>query len=351
MGGRGTLLCGLIASVTVSWRTQCAEPERVRPATGSVSELPTSSQQESETLAKRLDLAHDWVYRQMQQFFAATDMWFSTSTGPPIVVPLSPVRLGIDLQLLHRTDGLEVGGAPDVEVALALPNMERRLKLFITSDSLQETPVDPGEEHNPLSLGARFALDPQFNTELGVRASSSPAAFAAIRWTRTVSVGPVSAYLLVKPYVQSGIGIGASSGVALEEWIGRWMWRSTSYVDWVRNASATGWSQSLVFGYAPAVIQERRYDLFATGHDLACGVVGRLSVSGDHLSRSTLYEASALIKRPIHSNWLFAFIEPVTQWNRAAGWHPDVGVRAGIDVLFWGVASGPLGGRTYCKSL
>jgi hypothetical protein len=51
------------------------------------------------------------------------------------------------------------------------------------------------------------------------------------------------------------------------------MVRSTSYADWVRNTSATAWSQTLVFGYARAVIQEHRYDRFATGHDLACGAV------------------------------------------------------------------------------
>jgi hypothetical protein len=351
MGFRGAIFCCLVISMAVSLRARSDEPERVRPATGTVSELPKPSEQSVDTLAKHLDAAQDWLYRQMQRFFAATDMRFGASTEAPIVVPLSPVRIGIDLQFLHRTDGFDLGGAPEAEVAVALPNIERRLKVFITSDSLQETPVDPSEQHNPLSLGAGFALQPQLNAELGVRTSSSPSAFAALRWAQTVSLGPALAYLFVKPYVQSGMGIGTSGGVVLEEWDGRWMWRSTSYVDWVRNASATGWSQSLVFGYAPAVIQERRYDVFATGHDLACGVVARLTVSGDRLSRSTAYEASALMKRPIHGNWLFAYIEPLTQWNRVSGWHPDVGVRAGVDLLFWGVASGPGEGHTYCNYL
>ncbi len=349
MGFRCAIFCVPVIAMTLALPARCDEPERVRPATGTVGELPKPSEQSAGALAIHLDAVHDWLYRQMQQFIAATDMRFGGSTEAPIVVPLSPVRIGIDLQFLHRTDGFDVGGAPDVEIALALPNIQRRLKVFITSESLQEIPADPSEEHNPLSLGGRFALEPQLSAEFGVRTSSSPDAFAALRWAQTVSVGPTSAYLFTKPYVQSGLGIGVSGGVALEEWVGRWMWRSTSYVDWVRDASATGWSQSLVFGYAPAVIQERGYDVFATGHDLACGAVARFTVSGDRLSRSTVYEVGALVKRPIHGNWLFAYIEPVTQWTRSSGWHPDVGVRAGLDVLFWGMASAPAEGRSYCK--
>jgi hypothetical protein len=347
---RGTILCALVASLTASLHARSDEPERVRPATSSVSALPKPSEQTVETLAERLDAGHDWLYRQMQHLFEAIDMQFSAQSQAPIVVPVSPVRIGIDLQFLHRADGFDLGGAPDVEVALALPNLEKRLKLFVTSASLQEAPADPTEERNPLSLGARFAPQTHLNLELGVQASSTPSAFAALRWAQTISLGPVSLYPFIKPYVQSGVGIGTSGGIALEAWHDQWMVRSTSYGDWVRNASATNWSQTLVFGFAPAVIQERRYDLFATGHDLACGVVGRLSVSGDRLPRTSGYEASVLIKRPIHGGWLFGYVEPVTQWNRVSGWHPDVGIRAGLDVLFWGLASVPGEVRAYCGS-
>jgi hypothetical protein len=31
----------------------------------------------------------------------------------------------------------------------------------------------------------------------------------------------------------------------------------------------------------------------------------------------------------------------VVQWNRNSGWHPDTGVRIGVDALFWVLASLP----------
>jgi hypothetical protein len=344
-------IAALIALLATSLRAESQGPEQVRPSTGPVAKLRKASTEVVHTLGKRLDRGHDWLYRRLQHFFEKIDLKFGSPDQAPIVVPLSPVRIGFDAQFLHRPDGIDSSAYRELEAALALPNIERRMKLFVTSADVQETPVDPAEEHNPLSFGAQFSPQSHLNLELGVRGSTSPSAFAAVRWAPTTwSLGPLSIYPFVKPYVQSGMGIGTSGGIALEAWSDRWMVRSASYADWVRDTSATNWSQTLVFGYARAVIQERRYDRFAIGHDLACGVVGRLSVSGDQSSRATLYEISVLMKRPLHEGWLFGYVEPVTQWNRTYGWHPDIGFRMGFDVLYWGLASVPGEVRTYCAS-
>lgn len=341
-------LLALLAAAPL--RADSEGPERVRPATGTVGKLRKASAEVADTLGKRLDAGHDWLYRSLQRLFERIDLRFGSPEEAPILVPLSPVRIGFDAQFLHRQDGVDFSGSRDFEAALALPNIERRLKLFVTSTDVQETPADPTEERNPLSFGAQFAAQTHLKFELGVQSSSSPTAFAAMRWAPTLSLGGISLYPFVKPYVQSGLGLGTSGGIALEVWRDRWMVRSTSYANWVRNTSATDWSQTLVFGYARAVIQERRYDRFATGHDLACGVVGRLSVSGDRASHATSYEASLLLKRPLHGGWLFGYIEPVTQWNRTSEWHPDIGIRMGFDVLLWGLASVPDEVRSYCAS-
>lgn len=347
---RLAILAASIALLATFSRAESEGPEQVRPSTGPVEKLRKASTEVVDTVGKRLDTGHDWLYRRLQHLFEKIDLQFGSPEQAPIVVPLSPVRIGLDTQFLHRQDGIDSSGYRELEAALALPNIERRFKLFVTSTDVQESPVDPAEERNPLSFGAQFTAQSHLKLELGVRGSSSPSAFAAVRWAPTWSLGGLALYPFVKPYVQSGLGIGTSGGIALEAWNDRWMVRSTSYADWVRDTSATDWSQTLVFGYARAVIQERRYDRFATGHDLACGVVGRLSVSGDRSSRATLYEISVLMKRPLHEGWLFGYIEPVTQWNRAYGWHPDIGFRMGFDVLFWGLASVPGEVRSYCAS-
>ena len=97
-------------------------------------------------------------------------------------------------------------------------------------------------------------------------------------------------YPFAKAYVQSGLGFGVSGGVTLEHWSGRWIMRSASYANWVRNTAHTDWTQTFITGYVPAVIHQGRYGSVANGHDIACGVALRMSVSGDRASRTSLYE-------------------------------------------------------------
>lgn len=325
------------------------EPERVRPSTGTIGKLRNATAEVADTIGEHLDAGHDWLYRRLQHLFENIDIQFSGPEQTPIVVPLSPLRIGFASELIHRRNGLEFAATPDFEATVLLPNIERRLKLFITSADLQESPADPTAEHNPIRVGARFVPRSHIDFELGARANSSPSAFSALRWTPEFHAGTVRVNPFAKTYVESGLGFGASSGIAFERWSNRWIARSASYANWVRNTSAMDWSQSFLVGYARAVIEERRYDTLATGRDLACGMAVRFSVSGNRVSRTSLYEASVMMKRPLHGGWLFGYIEPLVRWDRNFGWHPDAGVRLGFDALFWGLASLPGEVATYCR--
>jgi hypothetical protein len=45
---------------------------------------------------------------------------------------------------------------PDLEATLRLPNLERRLKVFVTNENLRQSPTDPTLDRNPLRAGLRF---------------------------------------------------------------------------------------------------------------------------------------------------------------------------------------------------
>ena len=97
------------------------------------------------------------------------------------------------------------------------------------------------------------------------------------------------------------------------------------------------------------MIRERRYDLLATGNDLACGAMLGLTVTGDRASHATAYEASLLMKRPMHGGWLYGYVAPLVRWERAGNWHPDAGMRVGFDMLFWGLSTAPGRAAAYCR--
>ena len=324
-------------------------PDVVRPSTGTVSGLREVSTATAATVGDDLDLAHDWLYRRMQHWLEGMDQKFASPGRAPIVVPLSPLRITLLTDVVHGKGGLQLVETPDVEATLRLPNLEQRLRLFVTSRDVQESPEDPAIERPTLRAGLRFVPAPHLDVEFGVRARVWPSAFASVRWTPEFMAGNAHVYPFIKPYVESGIGIGTSGGVAVDAWHDRWFVRSASYANWLRNESATGWQQSFVAGFARALIQERRFDRLVTGNDLACGVAARLSVAGDRFSRTTLYQAGLLVKRPLHGGWLYGYVEPLVNWNRVYDWHPDIGIRLGFDALFWGLSSLPAELASYCR--
>lgn len=349
MNRRVEVLSALLVLTAIAPRAEADDPERVRPSTATIGELRKASADVIDTLGEYLDAGHDWLYRRLQHWIEDVDLRFAEPEQAPIVVPLSPLRIGFDSEFVHRQGGLQFVATPDFEATVRLPNLERRLKVFITSTDLQESPTDPTLERNPVRTGVRLMPLSHIDFELGARAKMWPSVFAALRWTPEFHAGALRVYPFAKTYAESGLGFGASGGIAFERWSDRWVVRSASYANWVRNTAAMDWTQTFIMGYARAVIQERRYDRLATGHDLACGAVARLSVSGNRVSRTSLYEASVLVKRPLLGGWLYGYVEPVVRWGRDFGWHPDIGVRIGFDALFWGLASLPAEVATYCR--
>jgi hypothetical protein len=337
-----------LALTTTPWTARGEDPDRVRPSTGSVSELRAAVADATDSLVEHLDRIHDRLYRWAQHLIDDLDMRFAEADTAPIVAPLSPVRIGFDADILHLRNGIGLSGTSDFEATLHVPNLERRLKVFVTSDDLQEAPGDQALEHNPVRAGLRIAPLPHVELEVGARAKVWPSAFAAARWASEFDAGAVHVYPFGKVYVESGLGAGVSGGFAVERWSGRWVARSASYADWVHNTAAIDWTQTVILGYARAVIQQRRYDRLADGHDLACGVAARLAVAGDRVSRTTLYQASVLFKRPVLGGWLFGYAGPTVRWDRNTNWHPDIGVGIGFDALFWGLASRPAEVAGYC---
>ena len=155
---RMAVLGAVLSLLAISSHAESDGPEQVRPSAGTVATLRKASTEVADTLGKRLDAGHDWLYRQLQRWLEKIDLRFGAPDEAPIVVPLSPVRIGFDAQFLHGQDGFDFRGTRDLQASLALPNIERRLKLFVTSSDLQETSVDPAAGLDRAAV-ARFAQE------------------------------------------------------------------------------------------------------------------------------------------------------------------------------------------------
>ncbi len=316
-------------------------PARVVVAWLGCAALAGGAQAGDSAFYAQLDRQHDWLFERIQGLLGGFDTQFTRTGEEALVVPVSPLRVGLDAEFLRGGHGLESALRPDFEATLHLPNIERRLTLFVSSADLQESSADPNARSNPVRAGVRFFARAHASFDVGVRVKLRPVAFAALRWSPHYQAGSVDFYPFVKPYIESGLGLGTSGGLAIEHWHEHWIVRSASFADWERRLSATSWSQTLQVGHAQAIIREGRYDRLAAGHDLACGTLAHLTAGGDRLGRATSYEAGVTYKRPLHGGWLYGYVEPVIRWQRISQWHPDAGVRIGFDALFWGLASMP----------
>lgn len=291
----------------------------------------------------RLDTAHDWLYRSLQQWIAQFDRGFARVGEPPLEVPPSMLRIDFEATAVHGPRGSALLGSTDVEATVHLPNIERRLRLFITSEDLQESPTLPAAQGSSLRSGLRYEPAPNVDFELGARAALRPSAFGAFRWTPGLDTPYLKVAPLLRLYADSRLGYGASGGVVLERWQRRqWIVRSSSYADWLHETSGNqglDWSQTVLLGWAPEVISEHQYGTVASGHDIARGAILRLYVAGDRRNDSTTRELSVLLKRSLHGGWLYGYAEPLVRWNHASHGRPDLGLGLGVDVLFSGPAA------------
>jgi hypothetical protein len=342
-------LLAALALVSPQPPTRAEAPAQVQPSAGTVKEVRVSETYAPRSFGDYIDQGHDWLYRRMQYLIEDFDSWFAQDGVAPIVVPVSPLRIDFDGEILRNRGGLGLVSARNFYASLQVPNLEHRLKVFITDDDLKESPVGPAQKQNSVRLGLRLIPIPHLDVEAGVRTKIVPAAFGTARWAWDFGTGALRFYPFAKAYVETGSGLGISGGIAAEHWSGPWVFRSASYANWVRDTAATDWSQTLILGYARAVIQERRYDRLADGHDLACGLVLKLAASGDRDSRSSQYEVSMVLKRPLHGGWLFGYVGPMVRWDRIYAWHPDVGVWVGFDALFWRLANDSAELATTCR--
>jgi hypothetical protein len=348
-GHRWAWIAALAMLAAAPLRSEPLEPDQVRPATSTMADLRAVVSVVSNSVGESLDQGHDWLYRKFQYALDDLDTRFASEDAQTVIVPLSPMRIGFDAEFLHRQEGIVGLAGHDFEAAIHVPNLERRLRLFITSNDLQEGPRDRAQARTPVRAGVRFAPFEHFDFEVGVRAKVWPSAFAAATWSSPFTAGRLRVYPFAKAYVESGLGAGVSSGLALERWRGRWVVRSAGYANWVRNTAAIDWTQTFIAGYARGVIQQRRYDRLADGHDLACGILARIAISGDRVSRTAVYETSVLVKRPLRGRWLYVYAGPMVRWERQFTWHPDLGVVLGFDALFWGLSSRPTDVAGYCE--
>ncbi len=286
---------------------------------------------------QRVDQAHDRVYAWTQGVVEATDHKFASKDREMLPVPAAPFRIAVNLQSIDRSDGLDLNLDVDLDIALSLPNIEKRFRIFITSDALDEAPRVAGD--NPgLRAGLRIPVRKFLDFDLGVKLDVPPVAFASVRWTREFPLGNWTFYPFAKLFADTKESVGYAAAATFDRWYGRNLFRSSTYGKWRADRDAIDWSQSLIFARANEIIVPERYGYYLKANDIGRGWGMRLYASGKDASYADYYEAGFFYRRPTSNHWLFWYVEPILRWDREYNWKTDAGVRVGINALFWDLA-------------
>ena len=287
-----------------------------------------------------LDRWHDEVYLGLQKLIRDADSYYADDPDTAMQTPSSPFRIGLQGEVQHHAIG-STGVSPqvDIDLRLHMPNLQRKLQLFITSDNVDESPDRLNSGLNTLRAGLRLTPVDHLDFDLGVRADLPPVAFASLRWQKKFDLDGWRLEPFSKAYLETKRGLGWANGVNVERWFDQWVVRSASYANWQRDRSDTEWTQAFIVARAREVIRFGRYSDVLGGRDLARGLGFEGQVSGTRSEQLQRYELSAFYKQPTLYRWLYWQVTPFVRWERDYGWHADPGIRISLDALFWDLTS------------
>lgn len=319
-----------------------ADPVNILPSTAVTRELPLPTDLPSpqgQSFGTHLDYWHDRLYLWVQDVIEQQDSRFAPSEAERLPVPISPFRIGLDSDFVSHPGGTAISPRLDVDLQLQMPNLERRWRLFITSDSLAEAPNVFGRDSSAIRAGLRLTPLRYLDFDIGVNADLPPYAFTSVRWQAQYSLVGWNLQPFVKAYAETKRGLGVATGLTLDRWMGNWVARSSTYGNWLKDKSDTEWTQALILAHAQEVLRLGRYSDVVGGRDVARGYGLQVLATGTRATGTQRYEVGMFYKHPTRTHWLYWHATPFVRWERQYHWHPDPGINLGIDALFWDLSS------------
>lgn len=292
------------------------------------------------SMARRMDYLHSNVQNRVSQPVRRADELAAKDLGDCIAGPDTRLRLGTYFVASHN-GSTDIQFKPEVDLEIAMPNIEKRLRMFLQDSTANELPgrLRSETEGKPMTLGLRrFMKECSVSSDLGVRLKIEPEAYARLSWQPRWMLNHWIVMPQQRIFFETDDRWGALSGLRLYRWcdakksicIG-----SISSVKWTEREDAFEWEQTLKFGKIREIILRcdqlsgySRQDV-ANGGDLGLSVFGR----DDQIEA---YRLSLGLRKPVYKKWIFLEVEPALEWNREHDFGTGYRLTIGLDMLFWG---------------
>lgn len=314
--------------------------------------------QDSDSDSTWIDDTHDWLYNEAHGKVVWFDDKFAPPGKEPLKVPPSRFRLGLYGEFdFGAADSFKLKPIVDLGTDIKLPNLERRLRVFVTTRDPSALPGESTTDSNGgLRIGASRSFFKNWDTSVGVKADWPPEAFVNAQWAPTYQPGEHwTLYPNAKVFWDNDDGIGFMAAMTADYWINRWLFRQTLSGKWNKqqedddasdaadpdsylfgeNGGGYRWAATTLVGYVPKLLNEKEYGRRVNGSDVADGWGIRGRVEGD-AAQTLSYELSLLRKGPLYKDFLYYVIEPKVEWEAEYNWGAEYKIEIGIEMLIWG---------------
>lgn len=354
-----------ILLVFLAWRLVVAAEDTADPLSAGGGEDPQTEGDEASQADTNeqpdynwIDHTHDWIYDKAHGGTVWFDKQFVPEGEEALKVPPSRFRLGLFSEFeVGAGESFSLQPVVDFSTDIHLPNLERRLRLFISTEDPSalpgETPVD---SNNEVRVGAARQFFKNWDTSIGVKARWPPEAFANLQWSRKYSAGDHwSLYPKGKLFWDNEQGIGFLTSLVADYWLDRWLFRNSLSGKWNKkkeeddydnsidpdsylfgqDGKGYRWAATSLVAYVPALLDEKNYGRRISGGDVAdgWGIQGR--VRGDAV-QTLSYEVTFLRKGPLYKEYLYYVIGPQVSWEKKYDWKPEYKIEIGVEMLIWG---------------
>lgn len=299
------------------------------------------------SFGQRLDQFQARTYHFLQPRVERIDRWFVRKGAEPLPVPPFELRLGLyALPDLDAASRFHLKGLLDLDAKVYLPNVDRRLKLKVTTHDPTLTPgAPPIEARRAGRIGVERNWRDDFHATLGLMTSLRPQLYTHLDWSPTWTAGHWKVYPFERMYWESKDGAGEITSLMGDRWQGFWNLRPAASfkwsekkreTDWTTQTGGRGWEWevSLSLGYITELLRESDIGRRISGGDMAKGTSLRFSAFGTP-GQENRYLLTCFLKRELRNRWIYCVVMPEIEWNRANRWRREYRLGVGIELLFW----------------
>lgn len=278
-----------------------------------------------------LDRTHQRWYRRMDNAVRWLDTrWLAEDA------PYDNELSTFSLRTVARVGGRGSEGAADFKVRvradMALPGLERKLRLIVDNSDLDALPgADPLKQKNDTRIGARVLLRPARGSELdaggGLKARSSrPVGYVDLGWRWERKLGDGNMSLNPRSFYFTDDGLGQMTALAWMKQVG------ANQLFQIRTAERTSESRAGV-----EFEQSFRFAWFRSGRGrgwLAQASVFPQIISSDWVWVNSLVNVTW--RDSLYRKWIYYTITPQVEFPKEDEYQARPSIRVGLEMLFGG---------------